>query len=233
LPKICVSIAAENLEQLENDLSEAQNSAADFLEIRFDFLRSSDFDEALRLADRIKSKSVYTLRDESELGKFRGNNEERTFWLTRLANAGPMLLDIEFNILRINDELMSHFKKNNTSILISWHNGKQTPNLDELRALMSKMKQMSKYIKIVTMAESIEDAISVLELYRDANDSNLIAFAMGEKGILSRVLCALYKTAPFTYASLGSEVAPGQLSIYQMRRLYYGMFMKNGIGEIH
>ena len=98
---------------------------------------------------------------------------------------------------------------------------------------MSKMKQMSKYIKIVTMAESIEDAISVLELYRDANDSNLIAFAMGEKGILSRVLCAMYKTAPFTYASLGSEVAPGQLSIYQMRRLYSGMFMKNGIGEIY
>ncbi|MGN6631205.1 MAG: type I 3-dehydroquinate dehydratase, partial [Nitrososphaeraceae archaeon] len=43
MPKICVSIAAENLEQLENDISKAQNSAADFLEIRFDFLRSSDF----------------------------------------------------------------------------------------------------------------------------------------------------------------------------------------------
>lgn len=233
MPKICVSIAAENLEQLENDISKAQNSAADFLEIRFDFLRSSDFDEALRITEKIKSKSIYTMRDESELGKFKGNNEERTFWLTRLADSGPMLLDIEFNILRINDDLMNYFKKKNTTILVSWHNDQRTPNTDELRALMSKMKLMSNYIKIVTMAESIEDAISVLDLYKDAEGLNLIAFAMGEKGILSRVLCALYKTAPFTYASLRSAVAPGQLSIYQMRRLYYGMFMKNGIGEIH
>ena len=191
MPKICVSIAAENLEQLENDISKAQNSAADFLEIRFDFLRSSDFDEALRITEKIKSKSIYTMRDESELGKFKGNNEERTFWLTRLADSGPMLLDIEFNILRINDDLMNYFKKKNTTILISWHNDQRTPNTDELRALMSKMKLMSNYIKIVTMAESIEDAISVLDLYKDAEGLNLIAFAMGEKGVLSRVLCAL------------------------------------------
>jgi 3-dehydroquinate dehydratase I len=233
LPKICVSIAAENLEQLEKTLSEALDSGAEFFEIRFDFLSSSDLDQALILADRIKSRSIYTLRDEKESGKFRGDFEERVFWLSRLADARPMLLDIEYNTLKANHNLLHYFEKNNSSLLVSWHNTKYTPKLEELRELLSNMKHFSKFIKIVTMAKSIEDSISILDLYKDANDSKLIAFAMGEKGILSRVLCGLYKSTPFTYASLGTEIAPGQLSAYQMRKLYCGMLMKNGIGEIH
>lgn len=233
MPKICVSIAAENLEQLETNLSEALGSGAEFLEIRFDYLSSSDLDQALRRVDRIKSRSIYTLRDEKESGKFRGDFEERLFWLTRLADARPMLLDIEYNTLKANHNLLRYLEKNNSSLLVSWHNTEYTPNLKELRGLLSDMKQFSKFVKIVTMAKSIEDSIFILDLYKDANDSRLIAFAMGEKGILSRVLCGLYKNTPFTYASLGTEIAPGQLSVYQMRKLYCGMIMKNGIGEIH
>lgn len=223
MPKICVSIAAENLEQLEKNLTEAQDSPADFLEVRFDFLKTSDFGEALQIADKIKGRAIYTLRDESELGKYRGNYEEKAFWLTRLADARPMLLDIEFNTLKYNHNLWHYFQKNDTSLLISWHDTKHTPNLQDLRVIMFEMNRFGKYIKIVTMANRVEDSISILDLYRDARDAKLIAFAMGEKGILSRVLCALHKSAPFTYASLGTEVAPGQLSIYQMRRLYHGM----------
>jgi len=233
LPKICVSIAARSLEELENNFSLAKKSGADFLEIRFDFLQTSEFEVALQKAERLKNKAIYTLRNESELGNFRGSEEERAYWITRLADAKPMLLDIEFSTLKVDQRLENHLRKNNTPILISWHNTRQTPNLDELRSLMFEMKKLSKYVKIVTMAESIEDSISILELYRDAIDTRLIAFAMGEKGILSRLLCGLCESAPFTYASLGSEIAPGQMSINQMRRLYDRIVRNNGIGANH
>jgi 3-dehydroquinate dehydratase-1 len=82
------------------------------------------------------------------------------------------------------------------------------------------------------MAASIEDSISIFELYREVGDSKLVAFAMGEKGIVSRVLCGLCKSSPFTYASLGNEIAPGQLTIIQMKRLYDGMIRSNGVRAI-
>ena len=42
---------------------------------------------------------------------------------------------------------------------------------------------------------------------------------MGEYGILSRILCTLLGS-PFTYASLVESVAPGQLTLREMRSIY-------------
>jgi 3-dehydroquinate dehydratase-1 len=232
LPKICVSIAAEKLDQLQNQILLAQKFGADFLEIRFDYLSISDIEGGLQYADAVKSRAVYTLRDKSEFGRFQGTDEERVYWLTRLVDAKPMLVDIEFSTLKTNQNIKNYVRKNNTSILVSWHNHNRTPRLEDLKSLMSEMKKFSSHIKIVTMAKSIEDSISILELYREIGDSNLVAFAMGEKGIISRILCGLCKPSPFTYASLGSEVAPGQLSITQMKKLYDGVIRNNGVRAI-
>jgi len=43
---------------------------------------------------------------------------------------------------------------------------------------------------------------------------------MGEHGILSRLLCILYGGSPFTYASLDNPLAPGQLDIVIMKKIY-------------
>jgi 3-dehydroquinate dehydratase len=61
----------------------------------------------------------------------------------------------------------------------------------------------------------------VLKLYEVAKKANinLITFCMGEHGVLSRVLCT-YAGAPFTYASLTDAIAPGQLTLKQMRSIY-------------
>jgi 3-dehydroquinate dehydratase-1 len=45
---------------------------------------------------------------------------------------------------------------------------------------------------------------------------------MGEAGVMTRVLAPLYG-APFTYAALEKAVAPGQLTVAQMRKLYDGI----------
>lgn len=233
LPKICVSIAAEKLDQLQNQISLAQKFGADFLEIRFDYLSISDIERGLRHADAVKSRAVYTLRNKGEFGRFPGTDEERAYWLTKLVDAKPMLVDIEFSTLKTNPNIKNYVQKNSTPILVSWHNHSRTPGLEELKSLMSEMKKFSRHIKIVTMAGSIEDSISILELYQEIGDSNLVAFAMGEMGIISRVLCGLCTSSPFTYASLGSEVAPGQLSIMQMKRLYDGVIRNDGVRAIN
>ena len=86
--------------------------------------------------------------------------------------------------------------------------------------MLERMKSYSYYVKIVTTAQDIQDALRVLNLYRSTGKLHLIAFAMGDAGIISRIFCTTMGTAPFTYASLDEAIAPGQLTVSQMREIY-------------
>ena len=80
------------------------------------------------------------------------------------------------------------------------------------------MKKYSKNIKIVTFAKTNNDSSRILSLYNNSFNVKLIAFAMGDFGKMSRVLC-LYFGSPFTYVSLGKPVAPGQFSLDQIKSI--------------
>jgi 3-dehydroquinate dehydratase-1 len=80
------------------------------------------------------------------------------------------------------------------------------------------MLKFSKFIKIVTSAKTINDSSNVLSLYNNFPKLNLIAFAMGDYGRMSRIIC-LYLGSPFTYVSLGKPVAPGQFSLEQIKKI--------------
>jgi len=55
-------------------------------------------------------------------------------------------------------------------------------------------------------------------LYNKKGKVNLIAFAMGDFGRISRVL-SLYLGSPFTYVSLGKPIAPGQFSVDEIIKI--------------
>jgi 3-dehydroquinate dehydratase I len=220
LSKICVSIAASDLEQLKIQINQAFNFGADYVEIRFDFLNLSDLEEALSIANAVNKKAVYTLRSPEQGGQFKGNTFERITWLEKLSSSKPMLLDVELYTIKCNNNLADYLKENNTSVLISWHDFEKTPSNAQLTNLLYEMRKYSQNVKVVTTAQKTEDSLGLLELYENTLGVNLIAFAMGEAGVLSRLLCVIIGNAPFTYASLEKAIAPGQLTIKQMRKLY-------------
>jgi 3-dehydroquinate dehydratase-1 len=82
------------------------------------------------------------------------------------------------------------------------------------------MRTYSQNIKMVATAQTTVDSLRLLDLYENARELNLIAFAMGDAGVISRVLCVIIGNAPFTYAALEKAISPGQLTIKQMRKLY-------------
>jgi 3-dehydroquinate dehydratase-1 len=131
-----------------------------------------------------------------------------------------MLLDVEFKTIKDNTDFADYLEKQKISILVSWHDFEKTPPDNELSDLLEKMRMYSNYIKIVTTAKNTQDALRLLDLYETAIGLNLIAFAMGEEGIISRILCTIFGNAPFTYAALEKAISPGQLTIKQMRKLY-------------
>ena len=220
MSKICVSIAAYNLEQLKRQINQAFDYGADYVEIRFDFLNLSDMDQAMSIANTINKKAVYTLRAPDEGGQFKGSISERIAWLKKLSASKPMLLDVELYTIKYNTYLADYLKEHNISLLISWHDFEKTPPDAELTKVLYEMRTYSQNIKMVTTAQTTVDSLRLLDLYENASRLNLIAFAMGDAGVISRVLCVIIGNAPFTYASLEKAISPGQLTIKQMRKLY-------------
>jgi 3-dehydroquinate dehydratase I len=217
--KICVSIAATgDVSLLKEQADRAFSLGADFAEIRFDFVSPNRMQAAMDAVRGIRSKAVFTLRSKDQGGKFAGSEQERIEWLKKLAEQKPMLLDVELDTIKENDELADFLEK--TPILVSWHNFQQTPPSDELADILSEMRIYSNYVKVVTTARSVEDSLRLLELYESTTGLHPVIFAMGDAGIVSRILCTIVGNAPFTYTSLEKAVAPGQLTVKQMRKLY-------------
>ncbi|HEX9845875.1 MAG TPA: type I 3-dehydroquinate dehydratase [Candidatus Nitrosotenuis sp.] len=215
--KTCVSITETTPRRLKETLYDALKKS-EYAEIRFDFLRPEAVPEALQLVKKHLRRCVCTLRPKAEGGRFRGNEAERASILKLIAEYNPYLIDIEYSTLGKNKELLNYVRKTGTPILVSWHDFRKTPPLSRLAEKLQQMKKISKHVKIVTTASSVVDTTTVLSLYRKQN-SNLVAFAMGDFGRISRILC-LYLGSPYTYVSLGRPVAPGQFSLDEVKSLF-------------
>ena len=218
--KTCVSIAEKTPKKLKQTLAKALKKS-DYAEIRFDFLNPDSVPEALHLIRKDSGRCVSTLRPIREGGKFSGSEKNRISIIKLIAEYDPFLLDIEYNTLRKNRNLQRYLKNTDTSLLVSWHNFKQTPTVPVLKKKLLEMKKFSNNIKIVTMAKSIYDGSRILALYNNSKNVKLIAFSMGNFGKMSRLLC-MFLGSPYTYVSLGKPIAPGQFSLDEVKSIFTG-----------
>jgi len=215
--KTCVSIAEKTPYKIKQTLKIALKKS-DYAEVRFDFLKIEQIPEALETIKKDLNKIVCTLRPKTEGGKFPGNEKERIAILKLIAEYNPFLLDVEFNTLKRNSSLVRYLKSTKTKLLVSWHDFKKTPSTAELKKKMNQMSKFSSNVKIVSTAKSTNDSNRMLELYSKKGKNDLISFAMGDLGKISRILC-LYLGSPYTYVSLGKAVAPGQFSIDEVKKI--------------
>ncbi len=114
--------------------------------------------------------------------------------------------------------LISKAKQNNRTVIISYHNFVETPEISRLENHVKEMKRMgADIVKIACMANSTQDCARILGLYE--NHNNMVAFCMGELGKITRLATPLLG-APFTYASIeGFSTAAGQIEYGKMEVL--------------
>ena len=215
--KTCISIGETTPHKIKRTLRIALKKS-DYVEVRFDFLKIEQIPAALEMIKKDLKKIVCTLRPKTEGGKFPGNEKERVAILKLIAEYNPFLLDVEFNTLKRNSSLTKYLKSTKTKLLVSWHDFKKTPNSSELKKKISQMSKFSTNVKIVSTAKSTDDSTRMLELYSKKGKNNLISFAMGDYGRISRILC-LYLGSPYTYVSLGKPIAPGQFSVDEVKKI--------------
>ena len=215
--KTCISIAESSPNKIKIKLKAALKKS-DYTEIRLDFLKMEQVPSALEIIKKDLNRIVCTLRPKTEGGKFSGTEKERIDIIKLIAEYNPFLLDIEYNTLKKNKELVKYLKTTKTKLLVSWHDFKKTPKDAELKNQINQMSKFSSNVKIVSTAKSTEDATRMLELYSKKGKNNLISFAMGDAGRISRILC-LYLGSPYTYVSLGKAIAPGQFSVDEVNKI--------------
>jgi 3-dehydroquinate dehydratase I len=216
--KTCVTLVESTPTKL-NKLLQTSLKKSDYVEIRFDFMEPNKIPIALNLVKKHLARCICTLRPRSEGGKFSSSEKNRISILKLIAEYNPYLLDVEYNTVRKNKALHQYLKKTKTNLLISWHDFAKTPNVSFLKSMRKKMAKFSKNIKIVTTAGSIKDTLGILSLYKSQSSTNLIAFAMGDFGRMSRILCTQLGS-PYTYVSLGKPVAPGQFSLDEIKSIF-------------
>ncbi len=217
--KTCVTVAVSSPAKLTKTLNRVLANS-DYVELRLDFLNPSQIPYCLNSVKKHLRRCVCTLRPRSEGGRFRGNEKERIAILKLIAEFNPYLLDVEYNTLKNNKRLYQYLKSTKTNLLVSWHDFSRTPNEKTLKSTAKKMSRFSNNIKVVTTAKTINDTIRVLALYKKVTKrTNLVAFAMGDYGRMSRILCTKLGS-PYTYVSMGKPVAPGQFSLNEMKIIF-------------
>lgn len=208
---ICVSIGRTRHKMVVAEHKALAERGAELVEFRADWL--SRIPDMGRLIKDRPTPIVFTCRRLADRGRFRGNEDQRMALLRTAIVAEVDYVDLEEDIAAKIPRFGS------TKRIISYHNFDETP--DDLEDIHLGMKELDPdIIKIATMANTPLDWVRMLRLVK-SSDVPTIGFCMGELGLPSRILCGRYGS-PFTYATFSKdrELAPGQLSFEEMRKLY-------------
>jgi 3-dehydroquinate dehydratase type I len=180
------------------------------VEFRLDSLKAPVFEKVRADLARFSGHSVFTVRPAAEGGDFVGEEAERIALIRRLGELAPAHIDVELRTLEANRDLARG--NLGRGVIVSWHDPHETPGRASLLRVMDRAASYGGLSKVVTTAKSALDNLTVLSLY-DVPGPPPIAFCMGARGVVSRVM-AVERRSPIVYACLpGEPTAPGQLSL--------------------
>jgi 3-dehydroquinate dehydratase I len=210
-PRICAVITTNDISAIKD----AQNYA-DLLELRIDLIGAG----WEQIPADLSRPWIACCRSRKEGVNWKGSEAERIGILASAAELGAAMVDIELSTASLEKAVLAI--KKSSLCLISFHDFKGTPPLAELEKIVKRQIAAGAYTcKVITTAKCREDNLTVLSLISKFHGREIVAFAMGEQGILSRILCPLVGGS-FTYASAaaGKESAAGQITASELRKIY-------------
>jgi 3-dehydroquinate dehydratase/shikimate dehydrogenase len=223
VPKLCVAIQASSPVELM-ERAEAEVKDFRFLEFRLDSLpRPAVALPYLKqfLAEHRDVTAIATCRRKPLGGGFDGPLTAELEILTKAALAGCQIIDLEVESAEdLKPAQLTKLRTAGAALLISFHDFTRTKSLDQAADRIEAFKP--DFVKVVSTARNLADNLAVLRLIEDRSlASHVVGIAMGEEGIVSRVL-GPRAGAAFTFAAFsdGTETAAGQVSADLMRDLY-------------
>lgn len=204
--KLCVTVTAPSMAALREQRDRV--AEADLVELRLDTVADPD---ALGAVSDRRLPVIVTCRPRWEGGFFDGSEEERWRLLSDAQLGGAEFIDVEWKANFF--ELVE--RRRGRGVVVSHHDFAGVP--DDLAGRVRAMRATgAEVVKIAVMAHRLSDAVPLMTLPRRDRVS-LVALAMGDAGLPSRVLAARFGSC-WTYA--GAEVAPGQIAPTTMQQRF-------------
>ncbi|MBC7933703.1 MAG: shikimate dehydrogenase [Rubrivivax sp.] len=231
--RVCVPVCVRHAGELQASSARAAE-VGDIVELRLDCLDEDQLAPALLqlagLLTETSCKFIVTFRPAEQGGRRALDMRQRaSFWRTCLdrlhetATRSAVIADIELDLFESPhvESLLEGFK-GEPGLICSHHDFGRTPA--DLEAIYERMARTpARIFKLAVQAEDITDCVAVLRLLARARREGreMIAVAMGEAGLLTRIL-APSRGAFLTYGSLeaGQATAPGQVSARALQNLY-------------
>ncbi|OAY35077.1 bifunctional 3-dehydroquinate dehydratase/shikimate dehydrogenase, chloroplastic [Manihot esculenta] len=219
---ICAPIMADSVDKMIVYLDKAKATGADLAEIRLDSLKSFNPDEDLQiLTTRSPLPTLFTYRPIWEGGQYEGDETSRLDALRLAMELGADYIDVELQVARQFNDSIRGRKPAKCKVIVSSHNYQSTASVEELGNLVAKIQAAgADIVKIATTASDIADVARVFQITVHSQVP-IIAMVMGERGLISRVLCAKFG-GYLTFGTLESGIvsAPGQPTIKDLLDLY-------------
>jgi len=225
--KVCIALQAGSAAELLDRAQTALNDAK-FLEFRLDFLpKPAEFAPKLKefLAENLDVSAICTCRRKANGGHFAGSLAAELDILLKAAEAGCQLVDLEVESAEeVTRPAFKKFRENlralRTGLLISFHDFTRTKGLSQAADRIAVFAP--DFVKVVSTARTLADNLAVLKLIEERSlATQVVGIAMGEEGLISRVL-GPRAGAAFTFAASanGVETAPGQLTARALNDAY-------------
>jgi 3-dehydroquinate dehydratase-1 len=211
-------------------LKTLKGNGADIVEARIDLFHSAEIESILNSLKRIKQTSrlpiIATIRRSEDGGKRSVPDHTRLEFFKVII---PLVDCIDTEIdSPITDEVIRLAKRRKKKVIVSYHNFKETPSDQHLVKLIRKGKiKGGDIVKLAVTGRNVDDVARLLTLTHKHRDTHLITISMGKKGQISRVVAPLFGSL-LTYGYVDSPIAPGQLSIGELKRMMGSFFSRAG-----
>lgn len=244
LPKICVPLIAERLEDLRRQAAAAGISGCDLVEWRLDMLRrwtdryfglkrDAAMEEIAQGLAIIREETqvpiILTFRSADE-GGFADIRRRDYYSVIRdiIEESDPDIIDIE-GIDPDNEDAIDRVEfitnmahENGINVILSNHDFDKTPPTEEIVKRICVMDSMGADVpKAAYMPKGPEDVNTVIhaaKIAADYCDKPFIAISMGREGLPSRI-CSGQSGTAVTFAVASGASAPGQINVSDMRML--------------
>jgi 3-dehydroquinate dehydratase/shikimate dehydrogenase len=216
--KICVSVCGEANEFRQSVARAAE--IGDLIELRLDCLPEDNRESWPELVGVTSLPIILTLRPDEQGGKANVSLKDRLKFWSSIENVQErVMFDVELDV--ISDALANEAL--DTSRIICSHHQFEGEIADVESVYECMVPQPAAVLKIAVRADDAIDCLAIFKLLERAKREGreLIAIAMGQAGVMTRIL-GPSRGSFLTFGSLDDDTAtaPGQLTARELRDVY-------------
>lgn len=238
---LAVSVSGSSIEAIRADIESAVEQGADLVELRLDLMPGVSDEQILSLVEPnpINLPLILTIRREDEGGQWRGDEPDRIERLVRLGHIAAYI-DVELKSWLASDAVRrdivpalrraGHMSQQagverienaaRRRLILSRHDVRTRPSTLQADLVSMLSEPACSVPKLAWRGRTIRDNFEAFELMRDS-PRPAIVICMGDAGLPSRILARKFGAfATFASVRSGSETAPGQISVADLRQLY-------------